>query len=162
MSVFSLWTIRAGWIVTSMLVGLVVVFKAANFFFASGDYNDPFGFYDTILPGNAISELSRYDYLVTEARVNGRINPVYFSCAILSPDRYFDIIHVEGRNEVISEVTFYAKDVRFGQPLLHWKPPAYRKVKDNSMESNTGLCAILNYQIPIRIFTIKGVPEDVE
>jgi hypothetical protein len=58
--------------------------------------------------------------------------------------------------------------MRLGQPLLHWKPIAHPKVKDNGVEWNTGRYSLaifgakLNYQIPIRIFTIKGVPKDVE
>jgi len=164
---FSLWAIHVGWIASGALVGVVVAIKVVSLILVHGDYIDPFSRYDAILPGNPINVLSSYDCSVTVTRINGRIDPVYFSCAILPQDGYFDIIHVEGRNKEITEVTFYATNVNLGQPLLHWRPLAHPKVTDKSTEWKAGFYSIavlgtkLNYQVPIRIFTIKGMPKHV-
>ena len=120
--------------------------------------------YDAILPGHPISALSAYTCSISESRINGRLDPVYFSCALFPQDGFFDIIHAEGLNGEITELTFYATNVKLGQPALHWKPVVRPKITGKSIEWDYGYYSIavigfkLDYQAPIRIFSIKGMP----
>ena len=163
MSRFSFLAIHAGWTATGVLTSLALAIKLIGLILVQGQYIDPFSRYDALMPGHPTTAVEPYHCSVNETRINGRIYPVYFSCVILPQDGYFDIIHVEGLRNQITEVTFYATNVNLGQPLLHWQPLARPKVTGQSTEWNTNSYSIavlqtkLNYQTPIRIFTIKGV-----
>src|SRR4051812_26657476 len=81
-SPFSMWSIHAGWVATGALVGLIFTIKVVGALFVQGDYTDPFTRYDAIMPGNPITVLNSYHCSMSQSRINGQLNPSYFSCAI--------------------------------------------------------------------------------
>lgn len=164
-SPFSLWSIHAGWIASGTLAGLIVTIKLVGLFLVQGEYTDPFTRYDAILPGEPISALTSYHCSEQRSRINGQIIPSDFSCAIFPQDGFFDIIHVEGRNSEITELTFYATHVSLGDLALHWKPTVRPQSIENSLGWNYGYYSIavvspkLDYKIPIRMVSVKGLPK---
>jgi hypothetical protein len=155
-SPFSVWSIHTGWIATSTLAGLIVTIKVVGLFLVQGDYTDPFARYDAIMPGNPISVLSAYHCSVSQSRINGRLNLDHFSCAIFPQDGFFDIIHVEGRNGKITELTFYATHVSLGELALHWKPVVRPKANITFIGWSTH-----NYLVEVYKGNVGGYPSEV-
>jgi len=164
-SPFAVWSIHAGWIATSTLVGLIFTIQLMGLLIVHGDYTDPITRYDAILPGNPIRALTSYHCSVSEKRMNGQLILSDFSCSIFPQDGFFDIIHVEGRNREITELTFYATHVSLGDLALHMKPAIRPQSIENSIGWNYGYYSIavvsskLDYKIPIRMVSIKGLPK---
>ncbi len=160
-SPFAVWSAHAGWIVTSALVGLIVTIQVMGSLVVQGEYPDPFAHYDAISPGNSTQALSEYPCAISQSRSNGQLVPSHFSCAIFPQDGYFDIIHVEGRDNEITELTFYATKVTLGQLALHWKPAFRPQSTEETMVWNNRFYRLevvgskLDYQISIRMFTVK-------
>jgi hypothetical protein len=161
-SPFAVGSIHAGWIATSTLVGLIFTIQLMGSLIVHGDYPDPFARYDSILPGHPIQALSEYPCSISQSRINGQLIPGYFSCSIFPQDGFFDIIHIEGRNDEITELTFYATHVSLGELALHWKPAIRPQSTGKTIEWGYGHYSLdvvgskVDYQVPIRMFSIKG------
>ena len=155
-SPFSLWSINTGWIATGALAALIVTIKVVGLMLVQGEYTDPFTRYDAILPGQSVEALASYPCLITQPRVNGRLDADHFSCAIFPRDGFFDIIHVEGNNSIITEAIFYATNLKLGQLLLHWKPVVRPQVKTTVVGWITH-----NYSVDVYGWNVDGYSSEV-
>ena len=162
---FSLWAMYGGWVATGTLAGLIVTIKLVGLLLVQGAYVDPFTRYEAIMPGQPMSALTAYNCSIIQPRINEQLNTSKFSCSLFPQDGTFDLIHVEGTNQAITEVTFYAANLNLGQVMLHWNPNAHPKTNGSSIDWNAGYYSIavleaeFDYQAPFRIFSVKGLPK---
>jgi hypothetical protein len=161
---FSLWAMYGGWVATGTIAGLIVTIKLVGLLVVQGEYVDPFTRYETILPGQPMSALTAYNCLITQPRINGRTDTTHFSCSLFPQDGSLDIVHVDGINDSITELTFYAANLNLGHVLLHWKPFARPTSNGTSIDWNSDTYSIsvieskFDYQVPFRMFSIKRQP----